>query len=193
MASSAAFRGSCSAACVLLLLIPYNAKAQNSEDKQFRRGLTQEELVRLEAGEIVTKTAKIFLNSGRSYQVGPLRAERISAKEFRFTPFGKWQQTEKEGYMSCEWEYTGVPRESVTHFYNPDGSLHAVLYVVPAVLKGDSVREHRMVYFKTNTSNDTACVEHIYKKNGKSLRGKTTWSYDTRGLRPVPPGWKFSQ
>lgn len=178
---------------LLLQIIPYNGT--RSEYRDFRRSLSAEELSHLKVGQTVMKVHTSFMNGGRSSITGPLKVERISEKKFHFTPYGKWQQVElNDNHISCEWKYTGFERETVTHFFNPDGSVDALMYWVPAVVDGDSGRECRFVYFKLDNPIDTAVVEHSYSKNGKSLgRKKVTWSYDTRGLRPVPVGWKFSR
>ncbi len=175
---------------LLLQLIPYNAEKWGN--KEFRRSLTSDEIIQLGNGQVVTKTQTYFQNGKRSKVTGPLRVELVGKDEYRFTPYGHWQQIESEGYISCEWDHTGIANEATTKYFNPNGTLWAFRYVVPVVLNNDSAREHRMIYFKASNPLDTIAVQHQYKKDGKFLK-KEFWSFDAPGLRPVPRGWKFRQ
>ena len=65
------------------------------------------------------------------------------------------------------------------------------MYTVPAMLNGDSVRDHRFIYFKVGHPTDTLIVQHSFEKDGKEVI--SNWSFDAAGKRPVPEGWKFSR
>ncbi|MDU0368984.1 hypothetical protein ACFPAF_01145 [Hymenobacter endophyticus] len=175
------------AVVLLLRLLP----ASNNRDGSYRRHLTNEEKAQLRAGQIVTKTHRASSDIwGKHHYEGPLRVEQLPDSKLRFTPFGTWQQTKADGRISSTWEYTGIGQETITRAYHPNGAPDVVIYWVPAVLQGDSVREERVVYFKLDNPQDTAFVQHDYYKNNRSLK-KSFWSYDARGKQPVPAGWKF--
>jgi len=168
---------------------------QKMENREFRRALTNEELSRLQAGETVTKTHRNYTSIWKKgYQEGPLRITQTSKRQFAFTPFGEWKQVE-EGQPFSSWVYTGIGREYVMRIFSSSAGVafnSCLIYTVSAVLDGDSVREQRMVYFRDGNTSDTLAVQHWYSKNGKYVK-KEMWSYDTRGLHPVPPGWRLGQ
>ncbi|MBX0290024.1 hypothetical protein K3G63_06205 [Hymenobacter sp. HSC-4F20] len=175
----------------VIMLLQVLPASPGRSDGTYRRHLTHAEKVQLQAGQTVTKTHRTASDIwGKNHYEGPLRIEPLPNGKLRFTPYGKWQQTESDGRVFSTWEYTGVADETINRVYHPNGAPDIVLYWVPALLEGDSVREERVVYFKLDSPQDTAFVQHAYYKNGKHLK-KDFWSYDARGNRPVPAGWKF--
>lgn len=162
-------------------------------DRDFRQSMTKTEKVAVAQGQTITKVYKgsphVF--GSKAYDQGPLRIKPGEKGKPVFEPYGDWKQVDKHGNLRTEYTYTGVGNETFLRAYFLDGSPDVLMYTVPAVLNGDSVRDHRLVYFKVDQPTDTLIVQHFIEKDGKEIEKQ--WSFDAAGKRPVPEGWKFSR
>ena len=162
-------------------------------DREYRQSMTREEKAAVANGQTITKIHKGFpvIFNSKACNQGPLRIKPGDKGKPVFEPYGVWKQVDKHSNLRTEYTYTGVGNEIFLRSYFPDGSLDGLMYTVPAMLNGDSVRDHRFIYFKVGHPTDTLIVQHSFEKDGKEVG--STWSFDAAGKRPVPEGWKFKR
>jgi len=176
---------------VYLGLRPLPLDYKNGE---YQRHLTREEVATLQRGETLEKTHKAFQSIWHDYyDEGPLRVAPTPKGKYKytFTPHGQWQRLRTNGQLWAEFTQSSLLQENTWQEYFPNGQPNYHLVMVPRVLDGDSVLELRTTYFKLAAPTDTAYVEHRFAKLHENKdAGKSFYSFDAAGKRPVPAGWQ---
>ncbi|SMB79791.1 hypothetical protein SAMN00120144_4222 [Hymenobacter roseosalivarius DSM 11622] len=157
---------------------------------EYRRHLTPAEEAALLRGEVVEKTHKAYQSIWHTYyDQGPLRVARSATGKLAFTPHGHWQRLTKTGRVEADFYQQAIYPEAAWRQYLANGQPNFTMYTIPTLLAGDSVVENRFVQFKATAAGDTAYVQHWFTKGTKEVR-PAYFSFDWRGEKPVPPGWK---
>jgi hypothetical protein len=154
---------------------------------EYRRHLTRPEKAALARGEPVEKTHKAFQSVWRTYyDEGPLRVTPAGGGQYHFAPHGEWRRLTTQGHVEAV--FAPGDARGYWHQFRADGQPDYSLYSVPAVLAGDSVTEVRLIYYALQHPQDTAYVQHSFRRGNHSV-GTDFYSFDAAGRRPVPLGW----
>ncbi len=163
-------------------------------DGEYLRHLTVAEKASLTKGQSIIKIHRVPTDIRKlAYNEGPLRVVPLSDGKLRFIPFGHWQGFHK-GVLNWEAERTNS-YTSVTKSYNYEpGVVSELILEGPILIKGDTVKCTRIVYFNLLRPSDTLVVHHTfdYVKTYKKAK-PAFWSYDLAGKQPVEQGWKFNR
>ena len=157
---------------------------------EYLRHLTAIEKAALAKGQPVLKAHRAYNNIWKTgYHEGPLRVEPQSAGKLKFIPHGHWQQFD-EGHLSSTSDYKS-PHNSTTRIYNEIGEVTDLIEECPVIVNGDSAVEVRLIYLNLEKLTDILFVNHWFRSFAGKPVGKDYWSFDVKGKRPVPEGWKF--
>ncbi|MCB2379967.1 hypothetical protein LGH70_20400 [Hymenobacter sp. BT635] len=171
----------------------FRSLSPDHEDGKYRRHLTRQERAALQRGEVVEKTHKSYpAILGTYYDEGPLRVLPTPDGKYSFNPYGKWKRLTRTGQLMADFNPSKSSQESYWHEYHPNGQRYYSIYTVPLVLAGDTVEETRIVVFSVENPTDTAYVQHSFSKNNREV-AKGFKSFDIKGKKPVPAGWKPSR
>jgi hypothetical protein len=176
---------------IYLLSRPLPLDYKNGE---YQRHLTKQEIAALHKGETIEKTHKAYQSIWKDYyDEGPLRVTPVPKGKYKYTfaAHGHWRRIRKDGTVWAEFTQSNLPQAVDWLEYLPNGQPDYRTVIVPRVLNGDSVLELRTIYFKLAAPTDTAYVEHRFAKLHENKdAGKSFFSFDANGKRPVPPSWQ---
>ena len=110
--------------------------------------------------------------------------------QYRFAPHGEWKRLTTHGHVEAV--FAPGDARGYWHQFRADGQPDYTMYSVPAVLAGDSVTEVRLVYYAWAQPQDTAYVQHFFRRGNRSV-GAEFYSLDAAGRRPVPTGWHLTR